>query len=26
MFQRGVGREKAESAWIEGVEDWSKMK
>ena len=26
MFQRGVGREKAERVSIEGVEDWSKMK
>ena len=26
MFQRGVGREKAELAWIEGAEDWWKMK
>jgi hypothetical protein len=26
LFARGLGREKAESAWIAGIDDWSKMK
>ena len=26
MFGRGLGREKAESAWVDGVDYWSKMK
>ena len=26
MFGRGLGREKAESAWVDGVDNWSKIK
>ena len=26
LFQRGLGREKGDPAWITGIDDWSKMK
>ena len=26
LFQRGLGREKGDPAWIIGIDDWSKMK